>query len=115
MESGLVIFITLLVTTIIGIVIQILLYKDRKNQKSKYPLLWEEFDKIKESNNQKRKIEVGNRLVYNKYVTTEHLEIILKTAKESEVHHPEFKQLRLNAYDKWIYNTQARGHGLGSY
>ena len=87
-----------------------------KKQKVAYPKLWEEFQNLKEDDSvikTKKLIEIGNLLVYNKYVPTKHLEIIQEFAKEMEFRYPEFEELRLNAYNKWINHTHGYPSGNG--
>jgi len=114
MENGVILFTTIALSLIVGIIGLVILKKGHKKQKAAYPKLWEEFQNLKEDNSVVKTaelIELGNKLVYNKYFTTKHLEIIQEFAKNLEFRHPEFEELRVNAYDRWIYHTQ--GHGIG--
>jgi len=111
MDNGTVLFATLFITVVIGVVIQIVLYKHRKKQKAAYPMLWDRFEMSLKANSHDEIIEIGNKLIYNKFVPTKHLEIIQKVAQELESKNPEFEKLRLNAYDKWIHHTKGQGYG----
>lgn len=118
MENGTVLFTTLFLCLIIGVISKYILFKGHKNQKEEYPRLWEEFQKTREDNSflkTKELIELGNKIVYNKYVPTKHLEIIQEVAKDLEFRHPKFKELHINAYDKWIHHTQGHGNGPGAF
>ena len=110
MDNGTVLFATLLITVVIGVVIQIILYKHRKKQKTEYPMLWDRFEMSLKVNAHEEIIEIGNKLIYNKYVPTKHLEIIQKVAQELESKNPAFEKLRLNAYDRWIHHTKGQGY-----
>lgn len=75
-------------------------------------LKYEKFKKLKEDDSvvkTEELIELVNKLMHNLYIPTKHLEIIQEFAKDLEFRYPEFEELRLNAYDKWIHHTQ--GHG----
>ena len=111
MDNGTVLFATLLITAVIGVVIQIALYKQRKIQNATYPILWNRFEMSLKANSHDEIIELGHKLVYNKFVSTKHLEIIQKVAQELESQNPDFKKLRLNAYNKWIHHKKGKGYG----
>ncbi len=111
MNTGMPLLITLIVTIIFSAVIQIIFFRHRKKQKAAYPILWEQFQLSLKKESHHDIIEVGNKLIYNKFVSTKHLEIIHKTAKELESKNPAFEKLRLNAYDKWIHHTKGQGYG----
>lgn len=111
MDNGTLLLITFFITIILGLVIQIGLYKHRKKQKAVYPILWKQFEwSLKKSTDQEI-IDLGNKIIYNKFVPTKHLEEIQRLAQELELKNPEFQKLRLNAYDKWIHHTKGRGYG----
>lgn len=111
MDNGTKLFVSLLITLFLGIIIQVALYQNRKKQKEEYPGLWKQFELVKKQKSHNEMIEIGNKLIYNKYIPTQHLRIIQKTAEELESKIPEFKELRINAYDKWIHQTKGQGHG----
>ena len=111
MDNGTTLLVSLLITLCIGVIIQVALHKNRKKQKSEYPELWKQFELSKKRKLHNEMIEIGNKLIYNKYVSTEHLKTIHKTAQELESKIPEFKKLGLNAHDKWIHHTKGQGYG----
>lgn len=112
MGNGLILFLTIALSLILGVIGRVILKRGHKKQKEEYTKAWQEFQKLKEDNSAiktKDLIDLGNKLVYNKYIPTQHLVIIQEFAKEKELSHPAFEELRWGAYDKWIYHTQ--GHG----
>lgn len=113
MDNVTILLTTFLITTVIVVIIQFKLYKHRKKQKSEYPILWEQFELSLKNKSYKQTVELGNKLIYNKFVPTKHLEIIQKVALELELKNPAFKKLKLNAYDKWIHHTRGQGLGFG--
>jgi len=112
MDNGTPLFVTLLITAILTVVIQVGLYKHRKKQKAEYPKQWEQFELSLKMNSHQDIIERGNKVIYNKFVPTKHLEIIQEAARKLEPKNPAFEELRLNAYDKWIHHTKGQGHGI---
>lgn len=115
METGSILFLTLVLSLIIGVIGRVILKKGHRDQKAEYPKIWKEFQNLIEDNSfikTKEILDLGNQLVFNKYIPTEHLVIIQEYAKEMEFRYPEFEELRLKAYDKWIYHTQGHGHGF---
>lgn len=103
MDSGQTLFISLIGIILIGIIIQIGLFRNRKKQRLEYPKLWQEFESCKSSNVYTDLLIIGNKLIYNKYLTQEHLTIIHETAVELETSFSEFESLRLNAYNKQLH------------
>ena len=105
MDSGLTFTISMLLIVLVFVLIQVALFQNRKKQKTEYPKLWAEFESCKKLNAYTDLIAVGNKLIYNKYLSQEHLTIIHETAIELEKRFPEFEALRLNAYNKQLdYN-----------
>ena len=95
----------MLLIVLVFVLIQIGLFQNRKKQKMEYPKLWAEFESSKKLNAYTDLIAVGNKLIYNKNLSQEHLTIIHETAIELEKRFPEFEALRLNAYNKQLdYN-----------
>lgn len=84
MDNSTVLFVTILLTAVLGASLQIVLYRHRKKQKAEFPLLCEQFELSLKTNTYQEIIEFGNRVVYNKFVPTKHLEIIQKVAEELE-------------------------------
>ncbi|WP_107039837.1 hypothetical protein [Brumimicrobium mesophilum] len=112
METISIILGTIILSLAIGITGFSLLKRGHKKQKDAYPKLWDKFQKLKNENSNvqsKEIIEIANQLIYNNAIPTKHLEIILEFAKEMEIRYPEFKALKLNAYDKWVHRSQGRG------
>lgn len=112
MGSGAILFTTLVLSLIIGVIGWIILKQGHKNQKAAYSKLWEDFQKLREDDSVVKTaelIELGNKLIYNKYIPTKHLIIIQEFAKDLEFRYPEFEELRVNAYDRWIHRTQEQG------
>jgi hypothetical protein len=103
MDSGQTLFISLFLILVVAIIIQLGLYRNRKKQRLEYPKHWEEFETCKKHNEYDDLIIVGNKLIYNKFLSQVHLEIIHSTAVSLEDEFPEFKSLRLNAYNKQLH------------
>ena len=113
MENGIILFGTMLICLTIGVIGFVILKRGHKNQKVNYGDLWEEFQQIKDDESSikvQETLNIGNKLVLNKYIPTRHLEIILELAKEREFRYPEFEELKSNAYNKWVNHT----HGYPS-
>jgi hypothetical protein len=105
MDSGLTFTISIIVIVLVFVLIQLGLFQNRKKQELEYPQLWEKFESCKKLNAYTDLIAVGNKLMYNKYLSQEHLTIIHETAIELQKRFPEFEALRLNAYNKQLdYN-----------
>lgn len=85
------------------IIIQIYLFYDRKKQKSEYPIFWQEFERCLKFKDYNGILTVGNKLIFNKYLTQEHLTIIYNLTVELEIKFPEFEELRLRAYNKQLH------------
>lgn len=116
MENGIILFGTMLICLIIGAIGFVILKRGHKNQKAEYVDLWEEFQQIKDDESTikiQEIITVGNKLVFNKYISTKHLKIILELAKEREFRYPEFEELKSNAYNKWVNHTHGYPSGNG--
>ena len=97
-------FIIVILFAFIGIIlVQVYLYFDRKKQRTNYPILWQEFEVCIKFKVYNGILSTGNKLVFNKYLSQEHLTIIFNTATELELKLPEFKELRLNAYNKQLH------------
>lgn len=111
MDNGTILFATLIIATALGITFRISLVQHRKKQQAEYPELWKEFEQSVTSEDYSQMVELGTKVIYNKFVRTKHLEKIQAIAKDLELDYPEFEKLRLNAYDKWIHHTKGRGHG----
>jgi hypothetical protein len=97
-------FIVVALFAFIGIIlVQVYLYYDRKKQRANYPILWQEFEACIKFKVYNGILLSGNKLVFNKHLSQEHLTIIFKTAAELELKFPEFIELRLNAYNKQLH------------
>ncbi len=101
--------ITLIICCFLGIVSNIYFYRLRKKRKAAYPYLWEQFELLVKTNADREIIELGNKIIYNKFVQTKHLEEIQRIAKKLELRNQEFKKLGMNAYDRWIHRTKGQG------
>lgn len=101
-DADILLTVAIITVFFIGIT-QLWLYNDRKKQSLAYPKLWEEFETCKKFNSYNDLLSVGNKLVFNKYLTQNHLDIIHNTALELEEMFPEFESLRLNAYNKQLH------------
>ncbi|PWH86371.1 hypothetical protein [Brumimicrobium oceani] len=116
MENGIILFATMLICLIIGTIGFAFLKRGHHNQKEEYIELWEEFQQIKDDESTikiQEIITVGNTLVFNKYIPTKHLKIILELARKRESRNPEFEELKSNAYNKWINHTHGYPSGNG--
>ena len=103
MGSFTILTVTIILIIVSGILIQVFLYRDREKQKKLYPILWKEFEANVTFNAYADILKTGNELVFNKYLSQEHLTIIYELAIELEKRFPEFKSLRLNAYNKQLH------------
>ncbi len=111
MDDGISLYLILGIAILVLLAFQFGLARKRKKQKEIYPKLWEQFQSSKRTAAHEEILEVGNKLVFNNYVPTEHLEIIQKTAEELLSKNPEFEKLKQSAEAKLRVREYEQGKG----
>lgn len=113
MNNSTILFSTIGFAILLGVSFQIIVRINRKRQQEEYPELWKQFEELMTSDSfeDQEIIQLGTKIIYNKFVRTKHLETIHEIAKKKELSNPALSKLRLNAYDKWIHHTKGQGYG----
>jgi len=97
---------TFVITAIVGVGIQIFLYKLRKKHDQEFPIDWDAFESVSKTNNYNEIQAIGNKLIFNRNITTKHLKIIHQTAIELEGKHEGFKKMKTDSYGEWMCDNK---------
>jgi len=103
MGTGNVLFITLGLVVLIGIIIQFFLWKNRKKDKETLNHDWANFKRAIDKNATSQIILFGEKLVWNKYLTRNQLTEMIDVVNQKLERNPQLKELSLDLFNKKLH------------
>lgn len=100
MSNASLLFITFTVPILIVIVVQVILYRKRKQDPLIYDELWNSFLKNKDTVNYELIHKLGEKIVFSSALNRDHLLVIFNVAKGLESKYSKFEHLKYETYKR---------------
>lgn len=77
-----------------------------KKHDHEFPIDWNAFELARKTNDYNEIQALGNKLIFNRNITTQHLKKIHQTAIEFRDKHEGFKKMQTDSYGEWMRDDE---------